>query len=144
MISRLRRTGLCVIAVALLSVLTQPAHGAVLGDVDGDSQVTVQDAALIIQAIVFGHQNFGRMVVLGDLWPPTAQEPYATQHWGVGDGKVTVEDAIAVLRVGLGVAPRREVGRAVYTLAGTGPLVRHDPSFTRLGPHFSDDGPANN
>lgn len=110
------------IGFLLLSLFLLPPQGfsALLGDVDGDGRVTVQDARLVLHIVSRRRKTTVRARFLGDLWPPRT----------TGDGRISQEDVRLILRIAVGLQRSRELGPMVFTLAGSGPTQSQNPATT--------------
>lgn len=91
-----------------------------LGDVDGDGKVTIQDARSVLHIITRQRKTTVRARFLGDLWPPRTN----------GDSRLTREDVHLILRIVTGLQRPRDLGPMVFTLAGSGPTISQNPATT--------------
>lgn len=130
------------LAVLLLAAVP-PSHAALMGDVDGDRQVTVGDAVRLLQGITGLRPSTAREKLLGDLWPEQETAQILHRRWTKGDGELTPADAVSVLKTAIGMQPLRDIGPVVYDVAGFGPFfTANAEKLHRENSPLVGDGPA--
>jgi sugar lactone lactonase YvrE len=121
-----------------------PVRAAILGDLNGDDRVTVQDAVRLTKIMAFSRAPSSYELLYGDCSPVSAAGNATPSLWTFGDGRISSDDVAAVLRYAAGIEPPREIGMAALTLAGSGPTVHQ--SVKKVAAQNSllvEDGPAN-
>ena len=120
-----------------------PSCAAVLGDVSGDSRVTVEDALCLLKVTAGVTPSRSRDRLLGDVWPVREKGQTKGRTWWAGDGELDAGDVIHVLRTAVGLAAVRDVGPLVVDIAGSGPTVLQPIAKVRkTNPALLEDGPA--
>ncbi len=127
----------------VLACLSGPSRAALLGDVDGDGRVTTLDAVRLIQVAAGVRTPLHRDRLLGDVAPPRSTALVNEGRHEYGDGTLDVQDVVAVLRIAVGLAKKRDLGPVVIDLAGSGPPSLQDVRKTLAqNPEKTRDGPA--
>lgn len=126
-----------------MSVVAPSAHAALMGDVDGDSRVTVKDAVRVLQGTLGARKWTARDRLLGDVSPANPSSAIVARRWTRGDGILDEADVAGILRVAIGMIPERDIGPVVYDVAGSGITILQMPkNVLKKDPERFGDGRA--
>ncbi|MBW3623432.1 MAG: hypothetical protein KY468_08485 [Armatimonadetes bacterium] len=122
------------VALLLMAASVVPAHAARMGDSNGDGLVDVRDAIDVLNmALDPPLQAASRNIASADLSPEKA-------GGGFGDGRITVGDAVVILRLVVGLEPQSKYASP----SGTGdrpevqPAIHFQVSTSRLSYDLHD------
>src|SRR5262249_49388495 len=104
------------LTLVLVSLLARGAHGAVLGDLDGDGRVTARDAVALLRIVSGADRPTPRDRLLDRL---SDRSPGAEGHESGVDPDQ--RDVVLALRTTVGLLSPAKIGPIVYTIAGGGP-----------------------